>query len=111
MKRMVCLTMLLLLLTALFAGCFRQENPPTVHVVYEGVLYEIEDYPDETTACALEDKESCPCEPVEATVIPFDVLPTREGEVNVNAQSVWIYDWDESYFLVVIDGEQYIVDR
>ena len=73
-------------------------------MVHNGQLYEV---PNETTGVAeLDDSKM-----IEATIIPDNVMPAREGEVNVNAQSVQIYDLDENEFLVIIDGEQYIVGR
>ena len=106
MKRTVWLTLILLLASALLTACGPKENPPTVHVVHKGRLYEVEHYPDETTACGDLDEANM----IDATIIPFDVMPSREGEINVNAQSVQIYDKDETVFLVIIDGEQYLVE-
>ena len=105
MKRLLCVCLAALLLAALFTACGPRENPPTVHVVYKGQLYEVEHYPDETTACGNLDENKM----IEATIIPDNVMPSREGEINVHAQSVKLYDMDETMFLVIIDGEQYIV--
>lgn len=85
-------------------ACWPRENPPTVHVVHNGQLYEV---PNETTGVGELDEAKM----IEATIIPYNVMPAKEGEVNVNAQSVQIYDLDENEFLVIIDGEQYIVGR
>ena len=93
----------------LLTACWPQENPPTVHVVHKGQLYEIEDYPDMTTACDLDYwEEKYGTELIEGTVIPANVMPSKEGEVNVNAESVQLIDGDND-FLVIIDGTQYIV--
>ena len=105
MKRHLCLILAALLLAALFTACWPKENPPTVHVVYKGQLYEVTSYPRETTACGDLDETKL----IDATIIPDNVMPSREGEVNVNAQSVRLYDLDEKTFLVIIDGEQYPV--
>ena len=104
MKRLACILLTILTVGLLLCGCRTQENPPTVHVVYKGVLYEVEHYPDETTACALVDVEL-----TDATIIPYDVMPTNEGEINVKAQTAQLCDLDETSFLVIIDGEQYLV--
>lgn len=108
MKRMPVILCAAILCLTLLGGCVQKENPPTVHVVHKGELYEVEDYPDVTTACALEDDadlEDC-------TIIPFDVMPSREGEINVHAESAQICEFedDDRCFLVIIDGRQYIVD-
>ena len=102
MKRQLCLILSVLLLVVLFSACWPQENPPTVHVVHNGQLYEL---PTETAAYDDLDETKL----VEAKIISFDVLPANEGEVNVNAQSVRLYDLDEKTFLVIIDGKQYPV--
>ncbi len=104
MKRFVCFSLILILVVALLTACWPRENPPTVHVVHNGQLYEL---PNETTGIAELDEAKM----IEATIIPDNVMPAREGEVNVNAQSVQIYDLDENEFLVIIDGEQYLIKR
>lgn len=104
MKRFFCTALILILAVALLTACWPRENPPTVHVVHNGQLYEV---PDETTGVANLDESKM----IEATIIPYNVMPAKEGEVNVNAQSVQIYDYDENTFLVIIDGEQYPVKR
>ncbi len=105
MKRHLCLILAALLLAALLTACWPTENPPTVHVVYKGQLYEVTSYPSETTACGDLDETKL----IDATIIPDNVMPSREGEVNVNAKSVRLYDLNERQFLVIIDGEQYPV--
>lgn len=105
MKRLFCIALGLSLAVVLLSACWPKENPPTVHVVHRGQLYEVTAYPNETTACGDLDEAKM----VDATVIPYDMMPSREGEVNVNAQSVRLYDLDEKTFLVIIDGEQYPV--
>ena len=102
MRQHLCLILAALLLAALFTACWPKENPPTVHVVHKGQLYEL---PNETTSCGDLDESKM----IEATIIPYDMMPSNEGEVNVNAQSVRLYDLDEKTFLVIIDGEQYPV--
>ena len=105
MKRFFCIALEMLLAVVLLTACWPKENPPTVHVVHRGQLYEVTAYPDVTTACGDLDETKM----LDATVIPYDVMPSREGEVNVNAQSVRLYDLDENTLLVIIDGEQYPV--
>ena len=107
MKRFLCISLILVLAVALLTACWPKENPPTVHVVHDGQLYEVENYPDVTTACGDLDEAKM----IAATIIPYNIMPAKEGEVNVNAQSVQIYDLDENEFLVIIDGEQYPVKR
>ena len=104
MKRFLCLLLVILLFSTLMTACWPRENPPTVHVVHNGQLYEV---PDETTGVGELDEAKM----IEATIIPYNVMPAKEGEVNVNAQSVQIYDLDEKMFLVIIDGEQHLIDR
>ena len=104
MRRLFAILLILALPAALFSGCWTKENPPTVHVVHKGQLYEVEHYPGETTACDLRDAEL-----IEATIIPFNFMPAKEGEVNVNAQSVQIWDKDDDSFILIIDGSQYEV--
>ena len=104
MKRFFCIALILILAAATLTACWPKENPPTVHVVHNGQLYEV---PDETTGVAELDEAKI----IEATIIPYNVMPAKEGEVNVNAKSVQIYDLDETTFLVIIDGEQYPVER
>ena len=104
MKRLICIFLVLILTAATLTACWPKENPPTVHVVHNGQLFEV---PDETTGIAELDQAKM----IEATIIPYNVMPAKEGEVNVNAQSVRIYDLDEKMFLVIIDGEQYPVER
>ena len=109
MTRFVCIALVLILAALSLTACGPKENPPTVHVVHNGQLYEVESYPDETTANGLVyRRDELGDSLVEATIIPADVMPSKEGEVNVNAQSVLLYDM-ENYFIVVIDGEEYIV--
>ncbi len=105
MRQHLCLILAALLLAALFTACWPKENPPTVHVVYKGQLYEVTSYPRETTSCGDLDETKL----IDATIIPDNVMPSREGEVNVNAKSVRLYDLNERQFLVIIDGEQYPV--
>ena len=50
MNRFVCILFVLILAAVLLTACDPKENPPTVHVVHNGQLYEVEAYPDETTA-------------------------------------------------------------
>lgn len=104
MKRFICIFLVLILVAALLTACWPRENPPTVHVVHNGQLYEL---PNETTGIAELDEAKM----IEATIIPDNVMPAKEGEVNVNAQSVQLYDLDENEFLVIIDGEQYLIKR
>ena len=104
MKRFICISLILILVAALLTACWPRENPPTVHVVHNGQLYEL---PNETTGIAELDETKM----IEATIIPDNVMPAKEGEVNVNAQSVQLYDLDENEFLVIIDGEQYLIKR
>ena len=104
MKRFLCLLLVILLFSTLMTACWPEENPPTVHVVHNGQLYEV---PDETTGIGELDEAKM----INATIIPYNVMPAKEGEVNVNAQSVQIYDLDENDFLVIIDGEQHLIDR
>ena len=104
MRRLFAILLILALPAALFSGCWTKENPPTVHVVHKGQLFEVEHYPSETTACDLRDAEL-----IEATIIPFNFMPAKEGEVNVNAQSVQIWDKDDDSFILIIDGRQYEV--
>ena len=104
MKRFFCISLILILIVALLTACWPRENPPTVHVVHDGQLYEV---PNETTGIAELDESKM----IEATIIPDNVMPAREGEVNVNAQSVQLYDLNENEFLVIIDGEQYLIKR
>ena len=112
MKRFACIFLTLILAAALLTGCGPKENPPTVHVVHDGQLYEITRYPNETTSCDLSYwEEQNGTKPVEGKVIPFNVMPSDEGEVNVNAKSVQIFDLSETQFLVIIDGGQYLVER
>ena len=105
MKRFFCIALILILAVAVLTACWPKENPPTVHVVHKGQLYEVTSYPRETTACGDLDETKL----IDATIIPDNVMPAKEGEVNVNARSVQIYDLDENTFLVIIDGEQYPV--
>ena len=107
MKRIMRITLILLLTAVLLNACGPKENPPTVHVVHNGQLYEVTHYPSETTACGDLDENKM----IEATIIADNVMPAREGEINVHAQSVKLYDLDETQFLVIIDGNQYIVER
>lgn len=104
MKRFFCISLMLILAVAMLTACWPRENPPTVHVVHNGQLYEV---PNETTGIAELDKAKM----IEATIIPDNVMPANEGEVNVNAQSVQLYDLDENQFLVIIDGEQHLIKR
>ena len=104
MKRFICISLVLILVAALLTACWPRENPPTVHVVHNGQLYEL---PNETTGIAELDEAKM----IEATIIPDNVMPAKEGEVNVNAQSVQLYDLNENEFLVIIDGEQYLIKR
>lgn len=104
MRRLFAILLILALPAALFSGCWTKENPPTVHVVHDGELYEV---PDVTTGIADLDESKL----IEATIIPFNFMPAKEGEVNVNAQSVQLYDLDENAFLVIIDGEQYYIEK
>ena len=104
MKRFIYISLVLILVAALLTACWPRENPPTVHVVHNGQLYEL---PNETTGIAELDEAKM----IEATIIPDNVMPAKEGEVNVNAQSVQLYDLDENEFLVIIDGEQYLIKR
>ena len=104
MKRFLCLLLVILLFSTLMTACWPRENPPTVHVVHNGQLYEV---PDETTGVGELDEAKM----IEATIIPYNVMPAKEGEVNVNAQTVQIYDLDEHEFLVIIDGEQHLIER
>ena len=107
MKRIICITLILLLTAALLTACGPKENPPTVHVVHKGQLYEVTHYPSETTACGdLDDSKM-----MEATIIADNVMPSQEGEINVHAQSVKLYDLDDHSFLVIIDGTQYLVEH
>ena len=76
-----------------------------VFIVHNGQLCKVEDYPDMTTACALEEDEL-----IEGIVIPADHMPAKEGEVNVDANDVKIWDEGYTYFVLIIDGTQYIVD-
>ena len=104
MKRFLCISLILVLAVTLLTACWPKENPPTVHVVHNGQLYEV---PDETTGVAeLDDSKM-----IDATIIPYNVMPAKEGEVNVNAQTVQICDLDENEFLVIIDGEQHLIER
>ena len=82
-----------------------QSSPDGVFIVHNGQLCEVEDYPDMTTACVLEEDEL-----IKGIVIPADHMPAKEGEVNVNANDVKIWDYNDSYFILIIDGTQYIVD-
>ena len=102
MKRFVCIALLLLLAAVPLAACRPQESPPTVHVCHNGVIYSV---PIDTTGVADLD----PSRLKDAVIIPSDRMPTREGEVNVDAASVQIYDLDERHILVIIDGTQYLV--
>ena len=104
MKRFFCIALILILAAAMLTACWPGENPPTVHVVHNGQLYEV---PDVTTGVGELDEAKM----IEATIIPYNVMPAQEGEVNVNAKSVQIYDLDENDFLVIIDGEQHLIDR
>ena len=104
MRRLICI--LLFLSLALLTACTK-EKPPVVRVVHDGQLYEVTGYPDVTTGCGRLDESKM----IDATIIPAEAMPTNEGEVNVRASSVQIYDFNERMFLVIIDGEQYIVDR
>ena len=104
MKRFFCIALILILAAAMLTACWPEENPPTVHVVHNGQLYEV---PDVTTGVGELDEAKM----IEATIIPYNVMPANEGEVNVSAKSVQIYDLDETTFLVIIDGEQYPVNR
>ena len=104
MKRFLCITLILILAAAFLTACWPRENPPTVHVVHNGQLYEV---PDETTGVGELDEAKM----IEATIIPYNVMPAKEGEVNVNAQTIQIYDLDEHEFLVIIDGEQHLIER
>ena len=104
MKRFFCIALILILAVAVLTACWPKENPPTVHVVHKGQLYEVTSYPRETTCGDLDATKL-----IDVTIIPDNVMPAKEGEVNVNAQSVQIYDLDENTFLVIIDGEQYPV--
>lgn len=104
MKRFFCIALILILCAALLSACWHRENPPTVHVLHGGQLYEV---PDVTTGIADLDESKL----VEATIIPFNFLPANEGEINVHAQSVQICDYDEHLFLVIIDGEQHPIER
>ena len=105
MKRLLCILLAALLLAALFTACWPKENPPTVHVVHKGQLYEVTSYPDVTTACGELDESKM----IDATIIPYDVMPSQEGQINVKAQSVRLYDCGDNILLVIIDGEQYPV--
>ena len=104
MKRFCCIALILILAAAMLTACWPRENPPTVHVVHGGQLYEV---PDVTTGVGELDEAKM----IEATIIPYNVMPAKEGEVNVNAQSVQIYDLDGNDFLVIIDGEQHLIER
>ena len=104
MKRFVCIALIMILCAAFLTACWPRENPPTVHVVHDGELYEV---PNVTTGIADLDESKL----IEATIIPFNFMPAKEGEVNVNAQSVQLYDLDENAFLVIIDGEQYYIEK
>ena len=104
MKRFLCIALTLILAVSILTACWPRENPPTVHVVHNGQLYEV---PDETTGVGeLDDSKM-----IDATIIPYNFLPSKEGEVNVNAQTVQIYDLNENEFLVIIDGEQHLIER
>ena len=102
MKRVTALLLVLLLGLALM-GCTTKENPPETHIVHDGVLWKV---PAETTGLGDLDESRL----TEGTVIPLNVMPAREGECNVNAARVQIYDEDD-FFLVIIDGEQHLIDR
>ena len=82
-----------------------QSAQDRVFIVHNGQLCEVEDYPDVTTACIPEEDEL-----IEGIVIPHDQMPAKEGEVNVNANDVKIWDEGYSNFVLIIDGTQYIVD-
>lgn len=102
MKRIPVILTLLLLCVLLLTACTR-ENPPETHIVHDGKLWKV---PAETVEMNLpEDAEL-----VEGTVISVDVLPSKEGECNVGAARVEIYD-GEGFFLVIIDGNQHRIDR
>lgn len=108
-KRILPLALALILVAVILTACGPRENPPTVHVVHNGQLYEVESYPDETTANGIQyRKDELGDALIEATIIPANVMPSKEGEVNINAQSVLLYDMEDC-FIVIVDGEEYPV--
>ena len=102
MKRFFCISLVLLLALALTA-CGGRENPPTEHVLFKGQLYNI----TERVAEPYQDLDESKL--IEAKVVSIDTLPTEEGQVNAAAASAQIYELDDTQFLVIIDGVQYVV--
>ena len=88
----------------MLTGCWPRENPPTEHVVFQWKLYEI-------TEQVAEPYDLDEGKLIEATVISLDMLPSKEGEVNAAAASAQIYDLDDTQFLVILDGTQYLVKK
>ena len=71
MNRFVCIALVLILAALSLTACGPKENPPTVHVVHNGQLYEVESYPDETTANGLVyRRDELGDSLIEATIIP-----------------------------------------
>lgn len=102
MKKLFALVFATLALCTVLTGCINSDGT-TVHILHDGTLWEL---PDET----IDLGELNPSKLKEAIIIDPDVMPSSEGEINVGAQRVQIYDSSE-FFLVIIDGKQYYIER
>ena len=107
MRNLIAALFAALLVLTLLCGCEAplppEGNPPSTYVFHDERIWAV---PEETTGIALEDD----AELTEAIIIDQQILPTSEGECNVNAEQVQIYD-GEGYFLVIIDGKQHLIER
>lgn len=72
-------------------------------LMYDGTLYGIT---DETTAIAFSEEDTF----TELLAIPSGQVPKNDGDCNLDAQELQLYDGGDCY-VVIADGTQYIIKK